>query len=93
MCGRNIKYKKQGYTIIKTMDKKVKSRKYIVFKDGDFKKHHTHVSTLKLAKTMIDIVANEKKPSSKNKDFIDSLIRLSTNKQYIQTLQDMLTYI
>jgi hypothetical protein len=93
MYGRNIKYKKQGYTIIKTMDKKVKLRKYIVFKDGNFKKQHTHVSTFKLAKTMIDIVVNEKKPTSKNKDFIDSLIRLSTNKQYIQTLQDVLTNI
>lgn len=91
MCGRNIKYKKQGYTIIKSTDKRVKKRKFIVFKDGEFNKHHTHVSTFNLAKTMIDVVANEKIPTSKNKEFIESLIRLSKNKKYIEILQNKLT--
>ena len=84
---RDIKYKKLGYTIIKTTDKKVKGKKYVVFKDGDFKRHHTHVSTLEIGKTMINIVANGITPKSNNQEFIKSLIRLSKNRDYVKNLE------
>lgn len=87
---RNIKYKKLGYVIIKTTDKKVKSKKFVVFKEGDFKRHHTHVSTLDIGKSMIHIVTNNILPKSKNKDFIESLMRLSINGKYIKQLEKRL---
>lgn len=87
---RDIKYKKLGYTIIKSTDKKVKGKKFVVFKEGDFKKYHTHVSTLDIGKTMIHIVANSILPKSNNKDFIESLIRLSDDKSYVKQLEKRL---
>lgn len=89
--SRNVKHKKQGYTIIRTNDSKVKSKKFIVFKDGSFNKNHTHVSTLELGKTMIDIVVKEKNPTSRDREFIKSLIRLSSNERYINLLKRKLT--
>ncbi|MGL5765018.1 MAG: hypothetical protein ACRCX8_05185 [Sarcina sp.] len=87
---RDVKYKKLGYTIIKTTDTKVKSKKFVVFKDGEFKKHHTHVSSIDIGKTMINIVANNIIPKSNNKEFIESLIRLSSSKDYIKKLENKL---
>lgn len=87
---RDIKYRKQGYSIIKTTDRKIRGRKFVVFKNGDFKKFHTHVTTLNIGKTMIFLVANNKMPKSNNKDFIESLIRLSENEGYIKKLKQRL---
>ena len=87
---RDIKYKKLGYTIIRTTDRNVKGKKYVVFKDGDFKRHHTHVSTLEIGKAMINIVANKITPKSDNQEFIKSLIRLSKDRDYIKKLENRL---
>lgn len=87
---RDIKYRKSGFVIIKSTDKRVSGKRFVVFKDGDFKKHHTHVTTLDLGKTMINIVVNELIPKSNNKDFIESLIRLSSNKRYVKMLENKL---
>lgn len=89
---RDIKYKKQGFTIIRTTDNKVKSKKYVVFRDGKFKKYHTHVGSLDIGKAMIGIVGNKKIPKSKNKDFIESLIRLSDDKSYTEMLKNKLKH-
>lgn len=89
---RDIKYKKLGFTIIRTTDNKIKSKKYVVFKNGKFKMYHTHVSTLDIGKAMIDIVGNKKMPKSKNKDFIESLIRLSDDKSYTEMLKNRLKH-
>lgn len=87
---RDIKYKKCGYTIIKSTDNRVKGKKYVVFKDGEFKKHHTHVSTLDIGKTMINIVASGITPRSNNQEFIMSLIRLSKDRDYVKNLEKRL---
>lgn len=89
---RDIKYKKRGYTIIKVTDKRVKTNKFVVFKDGKFKQYHTHVKTLDIGKAMIDLVVNKKTPRSKNKDFIESLIRLSDDNSYKELLKNRLKH-
>lgn len=86
---RDIKYKKSNYTIIKSTDKKVR-KKFVVFRDGDFKRHHTHVSSLDIGKTMINLVSSNILPKSNNKEFIESLIRLSKDKSYVKKLENKL---
>lgn len=54
-----------------------------------FKKGHTHIKNYNMAKTIIDLVKNKKIPKSKNKYIIDSLIRLSNDKEYIKKLEEI----
>ena len=67
--------KKKGFIIVNT--------------NKDFKKGHTHIKNYNMAKTIINLVKNKKIPKSKNKYIINSLIRLSNDKDYIKKLKEI----
>ena len=58
---------------------------YIVYNtDKEFEKGHTHLKSFKASKTAIDLVLNSKIPRSTNFYYLESLIRLSSDKKYIE---------
>lgn len=64
-----------------------KEDKYIVYNQNkEFEHGHTHVRTLKQAQYICDCVKKHKVPNKVNKYFIISLIRISTDKKYIEKL-------
>ena len=64
-----------------------KEDKYIVYNQKkEFNQGHTPVRTLKQAQYMCDCVRKNKVPNNVNKYFIISLIRISTDRKYIEKL-------
>lgn len=70
-------------------------RKYsgyiIINTKKDFKKGHTHIKNYNMAKTLINLVKNKKIPKSDNIYILDSLIRISNDKKYINRLETIKT--
>lgn len=78
-------YKRKNFKIYATMSSK--NEYLIVNINKPFHEGHSHVNDYKLAKYIIDLAVNYKIPN-KNKTFIiDSLIRLSSDKNYIKKLK------
>lgn len=67
--------KKKGFIIINT--------------NKDFKEGHTHIKNYNMAKTIIDLVKHNKTPKTKNKYILDSLIRISNDKDYIERIKNL----
>ena len=78
-------YKKRNYVIYATN----KDKSYIVCNmNKDFSKGHTHIHNYNTAKYLINAALNfSVPPNSTSIYIIDSLIRISKNKEYIQKLK------
>jgi len=63
---------------------------YIVFNTHNFI-YHTHVYSLRVAKKIKYIVEHHLIPTSTNKQFVISCIRLTNNKRYKEQLTNYLT--
>ena len=64
---------------------------YIVYNtDKEFEKGHTHLKSFKASKTAIDLVLNSKIPRSTNFYYLESLIRLSSDKKYIEKINELI---
>lgn len=80
----DVIYRKKEYIIIR------KHSGYIIINtQKDFKEGHTHIKNYNMAKTLINLVKNNKLPKSNNLYILDSLIRLSANKNYIKELEKL----
>lgn len=80
----DVIYRNREFMIIK------KYTGYIVINTKkDFKKGHTHIKNYNMAKTLINLAKNNKIPKSNNKYILDSLIRISNDKKYINKLEDL----
>ena len=51
---------------------------------------HTHISSKHFCKKLIDYVADKKVPTRVSPYILESCIRLSTNKDYIQKVSELL---
>ncbi|WP_179631856.1 hypothetical protein [Clostridium peptidivorans] len=75
----NQVYKKENYVIIPVEEN------YIVINiEKAFKNGHTHIGDFSKAKLLIDLAIKKKLP--KNYKLVDSLERISNNKEYIDKL-------
>lgn len=72
-------YKKNEYLIVPVVDGFLIININKVFKTG-----HTHVKSLDVCKLLISLAINKKLP--KNENFVDNLIRISVDKNYIEEL-------
>ena len=63
---------------------------YIVFNPHNFQ-YHSHVYSLRVAKKIKYIVEKHLIPTSTNKQFVISCIRLTADKQYKEQLTNYLT--
>ena len=81
-------YKKKYYCIYSSSKN---SRAYIVHnKHKDFSSGHTHINNYKTAKFIIDMSLTKTVPTTKVSDYIiDSIIRISEDKSYIEKLQKL----
>lgn len=79
-------YQKNQYIIFKVSDGLVVYNTEKRFKDG-----HTHLKSFRVAKTIIELSIKRKFPSSHDPYFIDSLIRISDNQEYIFKLKEIKT--
>ena len=52
-----------------------------------FEEGHTHIRTYEQALYLVDCILKNKIPKKCNKYFLESLIRLATNKKYIEQVQ------
>lgn len=75
----NQVYKKNEYIVVP-----VSNGFLIINIDKVFKKGHTHVKSLDICKLLISLAINKKLP--KNVNFVDNLIRISVDKNYIKEL-------
>ena len=67
------------------------SNGYIVINTNkQFEDGHTHLKSYKASKTAIDLVINRKIPKSTNFYYLESLIRISEDKNYIKKLRELI---
>ena len=88
-CDKKV-YEKGSFIVLK-----VKSRNKVgyiacntkkIFKDGG----HTHLNSLRMAKTIIDNVINKRTPKTKNIYLLESHIRLSNDEKYNRYIEDLI---
>lgn len=63
---------------------------YVVYDTSNFKMHHAHVKSYTIAKILKRNVENREIPKSKDIRLIESHIRVSTDKEYIRILTNLL---
>lgn len=73
-------YKKNEYIIMP-----VCSTYLIINTNKVFKEGHTHIKNIGVARMLIDLAINKELP--RNPYFVDNLIRISLNQEYIKRLQ------
>ncbi len=73
-------YKKENFIIVPVCNDFL-----IINTDKIFKEGHTHIKDFKIAKMIINFAINKQLP--KNPYFVDNLIRISNNLEYIKRLQ------
>lgn len=73
-------YKKNEYIIIQ-----VSSNYLVINTNKVFKEGHTHIKRFDIAKLFIDLAINKELP--RNPYFVDNLIRISLDQEYIKKLQ------
>lgn len=88
-CDKKV-YENGSFIVLK-----VKSRNKVgyiafntkkIFKDGG----HTHLNSLRMAKTIIDNVINKRTPKTKNIYLLESHIRLSNDEKYNRYIEDLI---
>ncbi len=64
---------------------------YIVYNTKkDFQEGHTHLKHFEAAKTAIDLVINKKVPKSTDGYYLNSLIRISIDENYIKKINELI---
>ena len=74
-------YQNPDFKIYKAGDGYIVHNKHKNFKDG-----HTHVKNYDICMIMIKLIERKEMPKSKNRYFIQSLIRISNDKKYISRI-------
>ncbi|MBV7274581.1 hypothetical protein [Clostridium thailandense] len=74
-------YQNPDFKIYKAGDGYIVHNKHKNFKDG-----HTHVKNYDICMIMIKLIERKEMPKSKNRYFIQSLIRISNDKKYISKI-------
>ena len=82
----NTIYRKKNYNIYK-----IGKGNFIVHNTSKkFEKGHTHINNYNAAKTVIYLSMNSIVPKHLSKYLIESIIRISTDTQYIDKLKELL---
>lgn len=74
-------YKKENFIIIPVCNNYLIINTEKVFKEG-----HTHVRNIGVARLLIDLALEKRLP--RNPHFVDNLIRVSVDKNYIRELEE-----
>ncbi|WP_175412880.1 hypothetical protein [Clostridium sp. AWRP] len=74
-------YKKENFIVIPVCNEYLVINTNKIFKEG-----HTHVKSIGVARMLIDLSINRQLP--KNPYFVGNLVRIASNKEYINKLQD-----
>lgn len=74
-------YQNPDFKIYKAGDGYIVHNKHKNFKDG-----HTHVKNYDTCMIMIKLIERKEMPKSKNRYFIQSLIRISNDRKYINKI-------
>ena len=78
-------YKRKNFKIYASVSK---DNGYIIVNmKKPFEQGHSHVNDYKLAKHIIDLAINHRVPNKEKTFIIDSLIRLTSDKDYIKKLK------
>ncbi len=78
-------YEKKEYIIIKS------GTGYIVYNTNKkFEQGHTHLKSYNAAKTAIDLAIKNKIPRSYSMYFLESLIRISDNLEYMENIDKLI---
>ena len=83
-----IIYRYEQFVIKKTEDGEL----VVVNNNGEYE-HHSHVKHFEAGKAICKLAAKRKLPHSKDTFFINALIRVSKNKNYIRELKKRLDEI
>lgn len=82
----NVIYRRKNYNIYK-----MGKNNFIVHNTNKkFEEGHTHINNYNAAKTVISMSLNNTIPDHLSKYLIESIIRISTNKDYIEQLKVLL---
>lgn len=82
----NVIYRRKNYNIYK-----MGKNNFIVHNiNKKFEEGHTHINNYNAAKTVISMSLNNTVPDNLSKYLIESIIRISTNKDYIEQLKVLL---
>lgn len=82
----NVIYRRKNYNIYK-----IGRDNFIVHNTRKkFEKGHTHINNYNAAKTIISMSINNIVPKNLSKYLIESIIRISTDEQYIEKLKVLL---
>lgn len=90
MMKERPKFNKKSKYIIKEVRSRTRTGYIVINKNKEFKEGHTHLKSYKLCKDVIYNVENELIPEGKSIYFLSSLIRLSTNKKYIDKVEKLI---
>lgn len=81
----NVIYRKKNYNIYRV------GNGYIVHNTNKpFKIGHTHISNYNTAKTILNFSFHKSIPNHLNKYLLQSIIRISTDKEYINNIKRLL---
>ena len=82
----NVIYRRKQYNIYK-----IRKNNFIVHNTSkQFKDGHTHINNYNAAKVVIAMSINKTVPYNLSKYLIESIIRISTDKEYIEELKTLL---
>lgn len=59
----------------------------------DFAEGHTHVENYNTCMVLIKLVERKQLPKSKSKHFIESLIRISDDRKYVNMISDLMVKV
>lgn len=78
-------YQRKEYTIYKV------ANCFIIHNTSrPFEASHTHLKGFEMAKVLIDCAIRKKLPKTRNKYLLSSLIRISTDKKFINEVQSLI---
>lgn len=86
--GKNTLKKTSGWAPVYKIEKSKDG--YVLFKAGDFNKHHTHLISLRMAKQIKYNVIHSIMPKTRNIRLLYSHIRIAEDKAYIDKIQKLI---
>lgn len=81
---RSYIYRYENFAIKETCD-----GDYVVVNVNSSYDKHSHVKSVKIGKIICKLASKKKLPRSKDIYFINSLIRISSNREYIRRLENV----
>lgn len=86
MTSMNVIYRRKNYNIYKAG----KGNFIVHNTNKKFEKGHTHINNYNAAKTVISMSLNKTVPCHLSKYLIESIVRISTDENYIKQLKALL---